>query len=446
MYYNILKQDISETKMFFERHRLSDLRAWQRQKSRLPLLIRGARQVGKTALVREWARQDFPRIHEFNFQKNKSLCPIFSSIQSAAQLIRNLEIISESSIDPRIDLIFLDEIQDCPEALNALKYIAEELPNTNFVAAGSLLGVYLSNSAFPVGKVEFLDLFPMDYHEFLLAIGKDQLAALLMGVDKSATIAFHDEFCRYLREFYVVGGLPAVVKIYRDSQSLAEMRKMQDLLLQSYRGDFAKYSGPIDALRILSVFEGIPKQLAKDNRKFQFNVLQPGARYSNFANAVQWLVSAGLCYKIPILEHVEIPLKVHVRENIFKIYFFDIGLLGALAELPISAFLDSSALFTTFKGAFSENVVLNEYLAHHGHSVYSWQGKTSEVDFLLQKEGSILPIEVKSGLSGKLKSLQFFSQKYKVAHKVRCSLLPYQDNPTAQFRNYPIYLAQFAAD
>lgn len=429
--------------MFFNRYKLSELRHWKQKKSRLPLLIRGARQVGKTELVHEWARCDFAKLHEFNFQKNKSLAPLFRSIQSASQLIKSLEVFSESPIDLNKDLIFFDEIQDCPDALNSFKYIAEELPNSYFVGAGSLLGVYLSSSSFPVGKIEFLNLFPMDFYEFLQAIGRSQLAEILNSNDLNKINPFHEEYCRLLREFYVVGGLPAVVKVYKESQSFAETRKMQDLLLQTYRGDFSKYSGPTEAMRILRTFESIPKQLAKDNRKFQFNLIHPGARYSEFANSIQWLISAGLCYKIPILENIEIPLKIHAQENMFKVYFFDVGLLGALAELPISAFISNNDLFSTFKGAFSENVFLSEYLAHHQESIYSWQGKMAEIDFLLQADRTLLPIEVKSGTSGKLKSLNQFSQKFNVPLKIRCSLLPFEDNAQAQFKNYPLYLSRF---
>lgn len=426
--------------MGFFREAIHQLNKWKQQPQRTPLILRGARQVGKTYLVREFSKT-FSQLHEFNFQKDPTLSSFFKVTNNPNKILSHLSLISESNIDPNQDLIFFDEIQDCPEALNSLKFFAEDYPNIHIVAAGSLLGVYLSQHTFPVGKVEFINLYPLSFNEFLKAIGKNQLAELNSKLSADIN-AVHEILVEALQHYFIIGGMPKVISTYLLNHDFNEARIVQENLLTSYRGDFAKYSGSVDALRILSLFENIPKQLAKDNRKFQFKLLKPGSRYAEFSSSINWLEYAGLVHRIPIISHAEIPLKVQQNENIFKLYFFDTGLLGALAELPISAFADKNELFRTFKGAFTENFFVQDFVSQRNESLYCWQGKTSEVDFLFNKEMDLFPIEVKSGESGKLKSLNVFSEKYPTTPwRTRCSLRLFEIRDDTKMRNIPLYQA-----
>jgi len=425
--------------MNINRHKLLNLSTWKNKQPRMPLLLKGARQVGKTFLIREFGKQ-FPHFHEINFQKNPELKEIFKTTNDPLKIKEYLEIFFNTKIHLESDLIFFDEIQDCPEALNSLKFFSENLPHSFIVGAGSLLGIYLSTHTFPVGKVEFLDLHPLSFCEFLEAHHKNNLADLTKTLTPQINV-FHQTLVDEMKKFMIIGGMPKVVSTFIETESYQEARLVQEHLLLSYKSDFSKYSGPVDALKILSVFDNIPKQLAKDNKKFQFNLLQKGARYAQFQSAIDWLKSAGLCYKVPILTHAEIPLKVYIEENAFKIYFFDTGLLGALSDLPVSTFLNPSDLFKTFKGAFSENFFLQEFYSQRKENLYSWQSNTAEVDFLYANENELCPIEVKSGESGRLKSLGVFCDKYHVKWRRKCTLLPLEIREDTHIKNLPLYLS-----
>ncbi len=418
----------------------SDLINWKNRAEKMPLILKGARQVGKTFLIKHFAKE-FLQIHEFNFQKNATLIEIFKNSNDPKKIITDLEISSSRKIDDEKDLIFFDEIQDCPEALNSLKYFCEDLPSSHVIAAGSLLGIYLSNNSFPVGKVEFLELFPVSFFEFLTATGKTALAKTILKLDPNQNV-FHQQMLSELKKYFILGGMPKVIKTYIESDfDFLRAREIQEDLLTSYKSDFAKYSGPVDALKILAVFESIPKQLAKENKKFQLNILKTGARLSEFKTAIDWLVHAGLCYRVPILSHVEIPLSAQVKDNFFKIYFFDVGLLSAMTDLPISAFSVESEIFKTFKGAFVENYFLQEFKTRRKEILYNWQSRSAEVDFLYQKNMQLFPIEVKSGESGKLKSLTVFCEKYDCNVATRSSLRPLEIREKQTLRNIPLYLA-----
>ncbi len=426
--------------MIINRTIYKELLSWKNRAEKMPLILKGARQVGKTFLIKHFAKE-FSHFHEFNFQKNADLKEIFTNSNDPKKIIEKLEISSSKKINLTTDLIFFDEIQDCPEALNSLKYFCEDFPKTHVIAAGSLLGVYLSNNSFPVGKIEFLELFPLSFFEFLNALEKPALAQTLLKVDAENNV-FHQQMNDELKKYFILGGMPKVVRTYIESDfDFTKAREIQDGLIQSYKSDFAKYSGPVDALKILAVFESIPKQLAKENKKFQLNILKTGARLSDFKTAIDWLVHAGLCYQVHILNHAEIPLKSQVEDNFFKIYFFDIGLLSALSDLPPSAFANDSALFKNFKGAFVENYFLQEFRSQRKEILYNWQSRSAEVDFLFQKNMNLIPIEIKSGESGKLKSLSVFCQKYNCKISIRSSMRPLEIRSDQVLRNIPLYLA-----
>jgi uncharacterized protein len=426
--------------MIINRAIYGDLLNWKSRAEKMPLILKGARQVGKTFIIKHFAKE-FSQIHEFNFQKNTNHKDIFKNSNDPQKIIRNLEISTSKKIDLKTDLIFFDEIQDCPEALNSLKYFCEDFPNAHVIAAGSLLGVYLSNHSFPVGKVEFLELFPLSFFEFLNALHKPALSQTLLTLNSENNI-FHQQMNDELKKYFILGGMPKVVRTYIESDfDFTKSREIQEGLIQSYKSDFAKYSGPVDALKILAVFESIPKQLAKENKKFQLNILKTGARLAEFKTAIDWLVHAGLCYQAHILSRAEVPLKSHVEDQFFKIYFFDIGLLAALADLPISAFSVESDLFKTFKGAFVENYFLQEFRSQRKEILYNWQSRSAEVDFVFQKNMQLCPIEIKSGESGKLKSLSVFCEKYNCKISTRSSMRHLEIRTDQILRNIPLYLA-----
>jgi len=428
--------------MNFKRTIYSNLLSWKNSPHRHPLILKGARQVGKTYLIRQFGHE-FSRLHEFNFQKDPALKNIFVSTNDPKKIIDLLGTLSKEKIDLTRDLIFFDEIQDCPEALNSLKFFAEDEPNAFVLAAGSLLGVYLSQHTFPVGKVDYLTLFPMSFYEFLLASENLALAEKILNLSSDINV-FHEKLIEAMKRYFILGGMPKVLSVFLETENYQKAREVQENLLTSYKSDFAKYSGPVNALKILSVFEHIPRQLSKDNRKFQFNLIKKKSRFAEFDSAINWLEHAGLCHKISIIENVEIPLKLHIKENMFKLYFFDVGLLGALAELPLSTFLNNEELFKTFKGAFTENFFLQEFKSSRHESLYCWQGNISEVDFLYNQEMNLMPIEVKSGESGKLKSLGLFASAHSCKWKTRVSLKKLEIREDTRLRSIPLYLAALA--
>lgn len=437
------------------RIQMNSLIAWRNRHYRKPLVLKGVRQCGKSYLVNEFGKS-FPAVHIFNFQKDKNLSALFSSNIGAKSILEKLANYGQKRINIETDLIFFDEIQEVPAALNSLKYFNEELGNCYIIAAGSLLGVYLCNESFPVGKVEFLELYPMNFYEFLLANNKEYLwEEAVSAIDsnsnqnipnsnKTIETLTYKLLIEEMQKYFIVGGQPEIVKIFIETQDLMMVRRRQEELLNAYRADFAKHSGKAEAMHILSVFENIPQQLAKDNRKFKFNLLKSGSRYDRFKNAIDWLIGAGMAYKIPIIEHGEIPLKIHVQENIFKLYFFDVGLLATLSELPTNSFSQPDDLFKTFKGAFSENFFLQEFRANRSESLYCWQGKTSEVGFVYHNNEGLFPIEIKSGHSGHMNSLNIFCEKYTPKWRTRVSLRNFEENTKSSFRNFPLFLSSLA--
>jgi predicted AAA+ superfamily ATPase len=306
-----------------ERIKLENLRYWSDKKQRKPLLLSGVRQCGKSYLVREFGRT-FQHFHEFNFQKNSTLSSIFSHSNDPLKIIQGLEIVLGNKINLEQDLIFFDEIQDCPQALNSLKYFAEDFPNARIIAAGSLLGVYLSQNTFPVGKVEMETLAPMNFNEYLSARGKKQLLDILQEADNDIPDYAHQILLEELSLYYIVGGMPEIISIFIETNDLLAVRKRQNELLKNYMADFAKYSNSATALQLVSTFESIPRQLAKDNSKFKFNLIKPQGRYNEFKSSIHWLVHSGIAHRVPIISSAEIPLKMHINENMFKLYFCDV--------------------------------------------------------------------------------------------------------------------------
>lgn len=421
---------------------------WKNSEKRKPLILKGARQTGKTYLLTQFGNNEFEHLHYVNFQKNRELHEIFTGNLTPARLLELLEFVLDASIDIHKDILFFDEVQDCPRALTSLKYFCEELPELALVCAGSLLGVVHSESAFPVGKVSFLNLYPMSLEEFLEALGEERSLQIISELTSSDSIPFvvHKHLMEMVKEYMVVGGMPEVVSLYKDmrenrNNAFKQVRSKQNELITAYMGDFSKYSGKVRANEIVAVFESIPAQLAKENKKYISSQVIPGGRFSKLSSSIDWLTGAGLIYKVKITNSGELPFSGFTKENRFKLYFFDSGLLGALGGLSQKAIIMQNDLFATFKGAFCENFIAQEFMYADSKPLFSWANNTSEIEFLKEIDGVVYPIEVKAGLSGKLKSLNVFSQKYDSPYRTRISGRNFEIHASSYMHNYPLYLA-----
>ncbi len=425
-----------------------DLIAWKQASLRKPLVLRGARQTGKSYALMEFGKQHFPACHVLNFQEDPGLDTLFQGSLSPTGIIQSLEFFLETDINTQTDLVIFDEIQDCPRALTSIKYFCEKMPELALCCAGSLLGLVHSEDSFPVGKATFLDLYPLSFMEFLGAIDETRMLTFLQNIDQDTRIPelIHASLLDLLKEYFIVGGLPEVVDVYRRNReyrraAFEQARACQQDLLDAYVRDFAKYADSVRADRILAVFSAIPAQLAKENKKFMPSGVIAAGSYSALQSAIDWLAGAGLVIKTPIANSGELPFSTFTRENRFKLYIFDTGLLGALARLSPGALYLEADLFATFKGAFCENFIAQELRQSVAKTLYCWMNNTAEVEFMLEIDGQVLPIEVKAGKSGKLKSLNVFAQKYAPPYRTRFSARNLEINDEAAMHSYPLYLS-----
>lgn len=404
-----------------ERYKIQQLTEWMNKSLRKPLILLGARQVGKSFLLKTFGEKYFKNVFYCDFFRDESLHLIFEKDRSPERIIQDLELHFNKKIFIENDLIIFDEIQFCPRALSSLKYFAQDYPKSFIASAGSLLGVYLDNNeGFPVGKVETIYLYPMSFEEYLMARGEEQLAKIIQktSCENPPSSFSHQKLLDKMLEYFVVGGLPEVVSIFLENQSHAveayeKVRKLQLELINNYKADIAKHSGKIKAVKIESVFKSIPLQLAKsvNQSKFVFkDVLRGVSNYEQIEAPLEWLIKAGLVIKVPIIDKAEFPLEAFAQNNRFKLYLFDVGLLGAMLDLPAKIILDSC--YGQFKGYFAENFVLQELKSHLNCPIYNWQKGKAEVDFVMGYDDSILPIEVKAGLNLKAKSLKIFCETY----------------------------------
>ena len=422
----------------------TQLSAWKASPHRKPLILQGARQVGKTYIIKAFAKDAYDDMIYLNFEEDKRLHHLFEESLSANRIIRDIELLFRTTIHPHTTLLVFDEIQACQNALNSLKYFQENEPQIHVIAAGSLLGVKLGQSrGFPVGKVDFLNLYPLNFFEFLCAIDRNDLRQYLESIDETQIIneAIHAELLSFLKTYLFVGGMPAVINQYRLNHFRYDLARKEQLdIIHSYVLDFAKYADPFEAIKISRVWNNIAQQLAKDNKKFIFSVIRKGARARDYEYSLQWLQDSGLIYQIENTSHVALPISAHVNHEIFKIYMMDVGLLGAMCHLDPALILDGHSLFSSFKGALIENYVLQEIKSHQNGPVYYWTSNgQAEVDFLLQYRQTIFPLEVKAGVSKKKKSLRLFGEKYPQSPLSRCTAMNWVQE--GSIRNFPLYLA-----
>ena len=429
-----------------KRFAISQLTAWKNLANRKPLVIRGARQVGKTWLMKEFGKTEFKNFVYINFDSNPDMANLFEGSLQISRLIAGLQIYSGQKITTDTLLIF-DEIQEVPRALSSLKYFCEEAPEYAVISAGSLLGVAMhKGTSFPVGKVDFLDLFPLSFTEFLNATGNENLVDLLESGDWQLITSFKNKYIELLRYYYFIGGMPEAVQIFIDENDFNAVRKVQQNILTAYEQDFSKHAPHETVPRIRMVWQSIPSQLAKENRRFVYGALRKGARAKDFELAIQWLKDCGLISQVIRLSKPSLPLPAYADEG-FKMFLSDVGLLGAMSGLDVGTLLHGNAFFNEFKGALTEQYVAQELRCSLGLTPCYWSAEhaTAEVDFVFQYKSGIYPVEVKAEENLKAKSLKVYSDKYTPAISIRTSMSDYRNEEW--LLNLPLYgISQILAE
>lgn len=429
-----------------ERFILNNLIEWKNSKYRKPLILKGVRQVGKTWILKEFGKNYYKNFVYFNFDENIEYLQFFQTTKDPRRILQNLMLISGEKIEAENTLVIFDEIQDAPEVINSLKYFYENIPEIHIACAGSLLGIALAKpSSFPVGKVDFLSINPMTFSEFLIANGDQNLKSYLDSIDSIENIpdAFFNPLCEKLKMYYLTGGMPEAVYIWTHERNTELMLKSLNNIIEAYEKDFAKHPNIKEFPKISMIWKSIPSQLSRENKKFIYKVVKEGARAREYEDALQWLVDANLVNKIYRSSAPKLPLSAYDDLSAFKIYLVDVGLLNRLSLLSPSAFAEGNRLFTEFKGALTENYILESLENQFETKARYWTDNIYEVDFLIQHENQVIPIEVKAGINLKSRSLKKFTEKYKdeIKLKIRFSLdnLKLDDN----ILNIPIFMADY---
>jgi len=427
--------------MKMKRLAVNRLVEWKRKKNRKPLIIRGARQVGKTWLMKEFGGRHYDKHVYINFEDNPKMERLFSLDLDAERLVEGLSAFSGISIDENTLIIF-DEVQAVPKALTSLKYFSENAPQYHIIAAGSLLGVALhENTSFPVGKVEFMDLYPLSFSEFLCAVSHERYAEILESGDTDLIGTLKPELIDLLRKYMLVGGMPEAVAEYAQSKDHVVVREIHRAILTAYENDFSKHAPYNIVPRIRMLWHSIPRQLAKENRKFIYGLVKEGARAREYELALLWLVDCGLVHKINRVSSGNHPLKAYEDMNAFKLYMLDTGLLCALSGIEASALIDGDRLFTDYKGAVTEQFVLQQLICARISPFYWSNDRSSgEVDFVFQVDSKVIPLEVKAAENLQAKSLRSFAEKYKVEEAVRTSLSDFRRENWLV--NLPLYMME----
>lgn len=422
---------------------IDQLRNWKMQEKRKPLILMGARQVGKTFALKKFGEQEYTNSIYLNFEDNPRLCKLFDTSLDPKVILKSLTIEMNTEIVTGKTLLIFDEIQECPNALNSLKYFCENAPEQHIVAAGSLLGIKLAHvKGFPVGKVQFLTLYPLSFLEFLEALNETRLKQFINQYENIEPLPpnLHEKLLTYFKEYLFIGGMPEAIAEYVDSQNVAKVREIQVNILNAYNLDFAKHAPTEQIMKINQVWSSIPSQLAKENKKFIYSAVRTGGRAKEFEVALQWLIEAGLIHKSSLISTPRVPLSAYADMNSFKIYLVDVGLLGAMSNLPAKTIIHGNELFQEFRGALVENYVTQE-LVHSNYQPFYWtsEGK-AELDFVIEEEGFIYPLEVKSGNSSKKKSLKVYADAYHPKMLIRCS--PMNLKKDGDILNCPLYLIE----
>lgn len=413
---------------------------WKSNKSRKPLLIKGARQVGKTWLMKEFGKNEYESVAYINFEKSTQLADLFEADFDIPRILRSIQLITGIIPQPGETLIIFDEIQSVKRGLLSLKYFFEDAPEYHIIAAGSLLGLSIhKDDSFPVGKVDFLELYPLSFEEFTLAMEKKSLLDALHGQEWELVKAFKSNYTELLKQYYYTGGMPEVVRSFIQNNDYNEVREIQNSILESYNNDFSKHP-PLEIVpRIKLIWNAIPSQLAKENRKFIYGAVKSGGRAKEFEVAIMWLEDAGLIHKISRVSNGSLPLNGFADIGAFKLFMVDVGLLGAKSGLDAKTIIEGNSIFGQYKGALTEQYVLQQLKCSEGIETYYWSPEqgTAEVDFLIQAKGKVIPIEVKAEENLKAKSLKSFRDKFHPELSIRTSMSDFRKEET--LTNLPLY-------
>ncbi len=418
----------------------SGLLEWKNKKIRKPLLIKGARQVGKTWLMKEFGKNEYESVAYVNFEKTTQLVNLFEQDFDIPRILRSIQLVTGIIPKPGETLIIFDEIQSVKRGLLSLKYFFEDAPQYHIIAAGSLLGLSIhKDDSFPVGKVDFMELYPLSYKEYILAMGKENLLEALDKQEWELIKAFRSNYIELLKQYYFIGGMPEVVNSFLQNNDYTQVREIQNSILESYENDFSKHP-PLDVVpRIKMVWNAIPSQLAKENRKFVYGAVKSGGRAKEFELAIMWLEDAGLIHKISRVSNASLPLGGFADIGAFKIFMVDIGLLGAKSGLDAKTLIEGNNIFGQYKGALTEQYVFQQLKCSDGIETYYWSPEQgiAEIDFLIQTKGRVIPVEVKAEENLKAKSLKSFRDKFHPDLSIRASMSDFRKEET--MTNLPLY-------
>ncbi len=422
---------------------IENLYKWKKSKNRKPMIIEGARQVGKTWLMKEFGTKAYVDTVYINFDSNSRMADLFASDLDTDRLIMGLELYAGRKINPDNTLLIFDEVQEVPRALSSLKYFYENSPQYHIVCAGSLLGIALhQGTSFPVGKVDFMKLYPLSFKEFLMAVGKERFAELLDKQDYQMITSFRETYIDALKQYYFVGGMPEVVQSFADEKDFNEVRNIQKRILAAYEQDFSKHAPNEIVPKIRTVWNSIPSQLAKENKKFIYGHIREGGRAKEYETAIMWLADCGLVHKVSRVNAAGIPLKAYEDLKAFKLFIVDVGLLGCMTGLSQRILLDGKKLFTEFKGALTEQYVCQQLKTINDLGIYYYANDrgSCEVDFVIDTGEQIIPVEVKAEVNLKAKSLRVYKDKYNPEISIRTSMADYKKEDWLV--NLPLYAVE----
>lgn len=422
---------------------LDELIKWKNSKYRKPLILKGARQIGKTYILKQFGEENYENVAYFNFDHDEELYNLFENTKNPKRILEQLSFVCGKAIKPEKTLIIFDEIQECPNALNSLKYFQEEANEYHIVSAGSLLGIRLSHTSFPVGKVDFMNMYPMTFSEFLIADNCENLVEYMKQIKKIENIPdiFFNQLEEKLKVYFIIGGMPEVVKLWVEEKDIELVNTTQENILKAYESDFSKHTTNNEANKISLIWNSIPSQLAKENKKFLYQAIKEGARAREYESALNWLNDANLIYKVYNITKNDFPLKAYKDLSSFKIYMNDVGLLRRMANLDSKIVVEGDKLFREFKGAFTENYVLNTLNTIYEEAPNYYIFDRHEIDFVIQNKNKIIPIEVKSNKSTNNISLTRYNEKYKTDLSIRVSMNNLSKNE--KILNIPLFLIEY---
>lgn len=423
-----------------ERYAIKQLIDWKNKKNHKPLIIQGARQVGKTWLMQEFGKKYYEQVAYINFDVDVKSREIFDVDYDTERLIMDIGLATKTKINQENTLIIFDEIQECPRALTSLKYFRENAPQYDIIVAGSLLGVAChEGTGFPVGKVSFMNLFPLSFEEFLLAMGEERFVELLNKKDFKTIKLFNNKYEKLLKQYCYVGGMPEVVNDFIENKDFESVRDLQKEILTAYEEDFTKHIPSNTVAKIRLLWKSIPAQLSKENKKFIYGAAKEGARARDFEAALSWLINSGLIYRVNKITKPDLPITAYEDFNSFKLFVLDVGLLGAMTNLQAETIIDGNRIFEEFKGAIAEQYVLQQFKTIKDLPVFYWSNETSraEIDFVIQIKSDVVPVEVKAERNLQAKSLKVYMEKFKPNYAIRTSMADYKK--TNSLIDIPMY-------